>query len=86
MFVNIVDLIDTPVTQGPIVHFKSEEALSEYTKSKGKYFPAHSVHAGGLLKFLLRKIDDPRKLYSSQGRRGVDARLKGEELYLGIGL
>lgn len=61
MFVNIVDLIDTPVTQEPVEHFETEEALSDYTVETGKYFPAENVYAGGLLKFLLRQIIDPRK-------------------------
>lgn len=61
MFVNIVDLIDTPVTRKPVVHFETERALSEYTKRTGKFFPAENAHAGGLLKFLLRKIMAPRK-------------------------
>lgn len=61
MFVNIVDLVDTPTTQEPVVHFETERALSEYTKSTGKFFPAESAYAGGLLKFLLRRIMNPRE-------------------------
>ncbi|EUC59455.1 hypothetical protein RSOL_313920, partial [Rhizoctonia solani AG-3 Rhs1AP] len=57
MHVNIVDLIDTPVTQDPIVHFKDEEHLSVYTRHTGKKFPRDNVHSGDLLRFLLRKID-----------------------------
>ncbi|KAG8738747.1 hypothetical protein FRC10_006511 [Ceratobasidium sp. 414] len=58
-YVNIVDLVDTPVTQEPVEHFDGERELSEYTKSTGKYFPKENAYAGGLLKFLLRQIDDP---------------------------
>ncbi|KAF8599040.1 hypothetical protein BDV93DRAFT_498096 [Ceratobasidium sp. AG-I] len=66
MFVNIVDLIDTPVTQEPVVHFETEEALSVYTKSTGKFFPAENAYAGGLLRFLLRQIMVPGKSTSSR--------------------
>ncbi|KAG8754329.1 hypothetical protein FRC11_006711 [Ceratobasidium sp. 423] len=55
--VNIIDLIDTPATQEPIVHFKSEEHLSIYTRHTGKKFPRDNVNSGDLLRFLLRKID-----------------------------
>ncbi|KAG8741837.1 hypothetical protein FRC12_015529, partial [Ceratobasidium sp. 428] len=58
-YVNIVDLIDFPTTQEPVELFDGEEELSEYTKSTGKYFPKKSAYAGGLLKFLLRRIDYP---------------------------
>ncbi|CAE6428061.1 unnamed protein product [Rhizoctonia solani] len=57
MHVNIIDLIDTPVTQDPIIHFKSEEHLSIYTLHTGKKFPRDNVYSGDLLRFLLRKID-----------------------------
>ncbi|CAE6420172.1 unnamed protein product [Rhizoctonia solani] len=57
MHVNIIDLIDTPVTQQPIVHFKSEEHLSIYTLHTGKKFPRDNVNSGDLLRFLLRQID-----------------------------
>lgn len=59
MFVNIIDLIDTPVTQEPVAHFESEKALSRYTKATGKYFPRDNIHAGDLLEYLLRHIMAP---------------------------
>jgi hypothetical protein len=59
MYVNIVDLVDTPATQVPVIHFESEVALSRYTKATGKYFPKDNAYAGGLLKFLLRRIESP---------------------------
>ncbi|CAE6527529.1 unnamed protein product [Rhizoctonia solani] len=55
--VNIVDLVDTPVTHDPIVHFKNEEHLSIYTRHTRKKFPKDNLHSGDLLRFLLRKID-----------------------------
>ncbi|KAG9088430.1 hypothetical protein FRC07_012579 [Ceratobasidium sp. 392] len=58
-YVNIVDLVDFPTTQKPVELFDGEEELSEYTKSTGKYFPKEHAYAGGLLKFLLRRIDYP---------------------------
>jgi hypothetical protein len=36
--------------------FKTEEALAEYTKKNGKFFPADHAHSGGLLRKLLRRI------------------------------
>lgn len=59
LYVNMVDLVDTPITQKPVVHFESEVALSEYTKSTGKFFPRDSVRAGDLLEYLLRQIMTP---------------------------
>ncbi|CAE6480629.1 unnamed protein product [Rhizoctonia solani] len=66
MHVNIVDLVDTPVTQVPVTHFPSEAALSTYTIKSGKYFPKESAYAGGLLRYLLRNIENPGKY---RGRR-----------------
>ncbi|QRW27731.1 hypothetical protein RhiXN_02326 [Rhizoctonia solani] len=61
MYVNIVDLVDVPITLSFVTHFKSEMALSRYTKYHGKYFPLENAYAGGLLKFLLRRIRVPRR-------------------------
>ncbi|CAE6509048.1 unnamed protein product [Rhizoctonia solani] len=59
-FINIVDLVDTRITENPVLQFKSEAELSSYTKTTGKYFPHDNEHAGGLLKFLLRFIVFPK--------------------------
>ncbi|KAG1728066.1 uncharacterized protein EDB91DRAFT_1253656 [Suillus paluster] len=69
--VNIVDLIDAGVTEGPVRVFVSEVALSEYTKTTRKFFPRDNVHAGGLLKYLLRRIMNPRpeRRVSESGRK-----------------
>ncbi|KAG1882486.1 hypothetical protein F4604DRAFT_1879511 [Suillus subluteus] len=48
--VNIVDLV-----------FVSEVDLSEYTISTGKFFPRDNAYAGGLLRYLLRRIINPRQ-------------------------
>ncbi|CAE6387548.1 unnamed protein product [Rhizoctonia solani] len=60
-YVNICDLVDSPVLNTKVKHFKSEEELSMYTKRTGKFFPLEDAHAGGLLKFLLRRILYPLK-------------------------
>lgn len=41
------------------MHFESEGELSWYTRDTGKYFPRDNAYAGGLLKFLLRRIFGP---------------------------
>ncbi|KDN35281.1 hypothetical protein RSAG8_11716, partial [Rhizoctonia solani AG-8 WAC10335] len=61
MYVNIIDLLEVPITLEFVHHFKSEEMLSRYTKGTGKYFPLNNAYAGGLLKFLLRRIMNPRR-------------------------
>jgi hypothetical protein len=60
MYANMVDLVDVPITLRFVDHFKTEVALSQYTKRHGKYFPLENAYAGGLLKFLLRQIMIPR--------------------------
>ncbi|KAG9096612.1 hypothetical protein FRC06_008489 [Ceratobasidium sp. 370] len=69
-YVNIVDLVDTRVTNIHVRHFGSERELSEYTTRTGKYFPKENAYAGGLLKFLLRHIISPGsgKARAGQGK------------------
>ncbi|CAE6380425.1 unnamed protein product [Rhizoctonia solani] len=43
MHVNIVDLVDTPATQQPVVHFPTEEALADHTQVTEEYFPKENV-------------------------------------------
>ncbi|KAG9127400.1 hypothetical protein FRC07_014210 [Ceratobasidium sp. 392] len=57
--VNLVDLIDTPNTQKPVVQFESIEALRKYSKKTKKIFPRNEAKAGGILKHLLRPIGYP---------------------------
>ncbi|EIM81673.1 uncharacterized protein STEHIDRAFT_104178 [Stereum hirsutum FP-91666 SS1] len=59
--VNICNLIDVPRTGEPPKLFESEKALSEYTKRTGEYFPQGHAEAGGILRFLLRYIENPRE-------------------------
>ena len=56
--VNLVDLV-MHQTDEPVKLFKTELELSEYTQASSKFFPMTNVHAGGVLKFLLRRILDP---------------------------
>lgn len=60
IFVNIWDLVDTVFTGEPVELFKSEALLSEYTRGERKYFPKKNAYAGGLLRYLLRRIMNPR--------------------------
>ncbi|QRV85706.1 hypothetical protein RhiJN_13724 [Ceratobasidium sp. AG-Ba] len=55
-FVNLVDLVDTKHTKKPVRHFESEAALRAYSRKTSKIFPKEEARAGGLLKFLLRRI------------------------------
>jgi hypothetical protein len=38
--------------------FATEEELVEYTRETRRYFPKEDAYAGGLLKYLLREIDN----------------------------
>ncbi|KAG5652140.1 hypothetical protein H0H81_006159 [Sphagnurus paluster] len=58
--VNLVDLVDLPNSNNPVTTFPTEVALSEYTLGSGKIFPRENAYAGGLLKYLLRHIMNPR--------------------------
>jgi len=57
--VNLIDLVDLRRTGQTVQVFDSEEALSIYTIGEGKFFPKENAYAGGLLRFLLRKILNP---------------------------
>ena len=56
--VNLVDLVDAGGTR-TVKRFPTEKALSTYTLTTKKIFPRENVHAGGLLKALLRRIRHP---------------------------
>jgi hypothetical protein len=58
-YVNIQDLVDNPRLDRPIKTFPTEHALSYYTITSGKFFPKESAYAGGLLRHLLRDIEEP---------------------------
>ncbi|TDL15744.1 hypothetical protein BD410DRAFT_695718, partial [Rickenella mellea] len=71
--VNIVDLVDTQRTCEQVKVFQSELELSIYTKNTGKYFPRENAYAGGLLRYLLRRIINPELA----GRGGGSRRGRG---------
>lgn len=56
---NICNLVDIPRTGEPAIIFESEDALSNYTRWTGQYFPQDHAEAGGILRFLLRRIYEP---------------------------
>ncbi|KXN85784.1 hypothetical protein AN958_10842 [Leucoagaricus sp. SymC.cos] len=62
LHVNLVDLVDAslhpPASRKKIEIFNSVEALSEYTVGYHKFFPKKHAKAGGVLRYLLRKIMD----------------------------
>ncbi|TDL25356.1 hypothetical protein BD410DRAFT_636858 [Rickenella mellea] len=57
--VNLVDLVDTRRTGQPVTVYDSEDELRAYTIFTRKFFPRESAYAGGLLRYLLRKILSP---------------------------
>lgn len=75
-YVNLVDLVDLRNSKKPIELFSSEDALSEYTMSTGKFFPRDNAYAGGLLKYLLRQIMVPR--VPGAKRRGLGVSTRGQ--------
>ncbi|KAF8988973.1 hypothetical protein BDQ17DRAFT_1393360 [Cyathus striatus] len=68
--VNLMDLLETKRTGDLVTVFESQKALSVYTKRTGKYFPKEQAHAGGILKYLLRKINNPYMKGPSAGGDG----------------
>lgn len=72
--VNIVDLVDTETTGEPVTVFVSEVDLSQYTISTGKFFPRDNAYAGGLLRYLLRRIINPRQERVSRSGRKTQRR------------
>ncbi|KAI0723361.1 hypothetical protein C8Q76DRAFT_767296 [Earliella scabrosa] len=56
--VNICDLVAAPTLGKPRI-FPTEGELAIYTRKTGKIFPRNNVHAGTLLRYLLRRIFDP---------------------------
>ncbi|KAJ6545454.1 hypothetical protein B0H19DRAFT_284131 [Mycena capillaripes] len=54
--VNLVDLIDWGIAKAEIHRFETLGELAAYTRKTGKFFPQSEAEAGGLLRFLLRRI------------------------------
>ncbi|KAG6860673.1 hypothetical protein C0995_008740 [Termitomyces sp. Mi166 len=70
-YVNLVDLVDHSYTGEPVQLFNTEAELGEYTRGSQKFFPKENAYAGGLLKYLLRHINNPR---TRLGARGTSTR------------
>ena len=62
---NLSDLLDSVRTGSPVKIFATHADLVDYTRNQGRYFPKEDAYAGGLLKYLLREIDN-----TYHGRRG----------------
>ncbi|XP_006460537.1 hypothetical protein AGABI2DRAFT_220577 [Agaricus bisporus var. bisporus H97] len=58
-FINLIDLIDARDHNVDIIHFATEQQLSEYTRETKKIFPREHEEAGTLLRYLLRHIMHP---------------------------
>ncbi|KAF7967139.1 hypothetical protein HWV62_5006 [Athelia sp. TMB] len=69
--VNIVDLVDDS-SDSDVKIFKSLDDLRAYTIATQKYFPKENAYAGGVLKFLLREILNPREGRGGRKSRGRD--------------
>jgi len=76
IYVNLVDLVDFAngaYGKKVVSLFPTEMALSKYTKASGKYFPRENVHAGGLLRYLLRHIINPRADSEGKKKKEIDS-------------
>ncbi|KAI9067584.1 hypothetical protein FKP32DRAFT_1620026 [Trametes sanguinea] len=73
--VNLVDFVEAPLSGKPIRTFKSEVALSKYTRDSKKYFPRDDVNSGSLLRCLLRQIMNP---YAHRGVRVSKTGMKAQ--------
>ncbi|KAI0071284.1 hypothetical protein K474DRAFT_1669145 [Panus rudis PR-1116 ss-1] len=54
--VNLMDLLDRHGTGKEVKVFETLEGLRSYTKATRRFFPRERAKAGGILKYLLRKI------------------------------
>lgn len=59
MHVNLVDVVEAGRNASTVKRFGSVAALSEYTLRNGKVFPKGRAKAGGVLRYLLREIENP---------------------------
>ncbi|KAJ4268697.1 hypothetical protein NW762_002764 [Fusarium torreyae] len=56
--VNLVDMTEAPRTGIPVQRFKTLDLLREYSYKEDKIFPKVLAYAGGMLKMLLRELDN----------------------------
>ncbi|KAB8067191.1 hypothetical protein BDV29DRAFT_163646 [Aspergillus leporis] len=59
--VNLIDLLQSIRTGGPVEIFPTLEDLRAYTIGNRKYFPKEEAYKGGLLRFRLREIHNEYK-------------------------
>ncbi|KAL3462795.1 hypothetical protein BJX64DRAFT_288006 [Aspergillus heterothallicus] len=71
--VNLVDLLQCVRTGNRVQTFRNLEELQSYTISTRRYFPKEEAYEGGLLRYLLREIEN-----QYHGRRGKQRRKKGK--------
>ncbi|CAE6450989.1 unnamed protein product [Rhizoctonia solani] len=65
-YVDIVDLVDQPVTDVHVGYFRTEHGLAKYTWKIKKVYNLQAVKTGGLLIHLPRFINQPRRKYRSR--------------------
>lgn len=65
--VNLSDPLDSVRTGSSVKLFLSHADLVSYTQNEDRYFPKEDAYAGGLLKYLLREIDN--KYHGSWAQR-----------------
>lgn len=56
--VNLCDMLDAERSGYQVEIFATEEDLVKYTRENHGYFPKEEAYAGGLLKYLLREINN----------------------------
>ncbi|KAF6760684.1 hypothetical protein DFP72DRAFT_804489 [Ephemerocybe angulata] len=81
--VNLVDLTQGYDNGKPVTIFETVAELSKYTKENDLIFPKDRAKAGGLLRCLLRKINNPMADRRSGGARG-GRKGKGKNLDLSV--
>ena len=59
MHVNLVDVVEAGGNASTVKRFGSVAGLNEYTLNTGKVFPKGWAEAGGMLRYLLREIENP---------------------------
>lgn len=69
--VNLCDMLDAERSGRQVEIFATEEDLVKYTRENHRYFPKEEAYAGGLLKYLLREINNE---YSGTRRPGGQKR------------
>ncbi|CUA77962.1 hypothetical protein RSOLAG22IIIB_12940 [Rhizoctonia solani] len=66
LYINIVDLVDQPVTDVRVGYFRTEHELARYTREHEKFYSLQAAKAGALLKSLLCFVEQPRRKHISR--------------------